>query len=165
MRSLKDSEKELAQIYLEHAGVQAQRATCQRARCGSIIVLGSEIIGMGYNSPPGRLESQRRCSCEKEKYNPRITDKTCCIHAEQRAVIDALRRGHQNLKGSTLYFERANTQGERTFSGKPYCTLCSKFALDVGIEKWVLRHLEEEGGIMEYLAEEYNTLSFQYQND
>jgi hypothetical protein len=35
-------------------------------------------------------ENQRRCSNDKDKYNKKVTDKTCCVHAEQRAIMNAL---------------------------------------------------------------------------
>lgn len=44
-------------------------------------------------------------------------------------------------------------------AGKPYCTICSKLALDVGIKEFALWH---EEGITIYNTEEYNTLSYQY---
>lgn len=44
-------------------------------------------------------------------------------------------------------------------AGKPYCTICSKMALDVGIAEFVLWH---EEGITVYDTKEYNELSFQY---
>jgi hypothetical protein len=45
-------------------------------------------------------------------------------------------------------------------SGKPYCTICSKSALDIGIKEFVLWH---EDGICAYDTAEYNLLSFDYQ--
>ena len=95
----------------------------------------------------------------KNIYNKKITDKTCCVHAEQRAIINALNNG-ESVKGSTLYFVRVNEKGEMIFSEKPYCTICSKMALDVGIKKFALWH---EDGICVYGIEEYNDLSFAYE--
>ncbi|MCX6738785.1 MAG: hypothetical protein NT098_01875, partial [Candidatus Parcubacteria bacterium] len=86
-------------------------------------------------------------------------DKTCCMHAEWRAMIDALRRNSEKLAGSKLYFTRVNEKGEIKRSGKPICTVCSRMALDIGIEKFVLWH---EEGICEYPTDEYNRLSYEY---
>jgi deoxycytidylate deaminase len=159
MRYLYGEEKNKALEYIVKASHLAKNSTCLRAKGGADIVKDNKIIGEGFNSPPGNLESQRRCNCSKDSYNKKITDKTCCIHAEKRAIFDALRRNPEKLKGSTLYFTRINEKGNLIYSGKPYCTGCSKDALDVGISEFVLFH---EEGICVYDIEEYNNLSFQF---
>ena len=153
-----DDEKEAA-VYFDLAAQVALEATCKRAKCGSVIVNHGEIIGMGYNSPPGNLESQRRCLEDKVSLHPKVTDKTCCIHAEDRAISDALRRKPSKITSARLYFTRIDEEGQILKSGKPYCTMCSKRALDVGIKEFALWH---EEGICVYDTEEYNLLSFQY---
>ena len=159
MRYLTWEEENTAREYLFECVQIAQHATCQRSRCGSVIVQHDQIIGSGYNTPPHNLESQRRCSCAKENYHRKVTDKTCCVHAEQRAIMDALRNNSEGLVWSRLYFVRLDDEGEISFAGKPYCTICSKMALDVGIVEFVLRHKE---GVAVYGTEEYNRLSFEY---
>lgn len=163
MRYLFGDEKTKALEYIAEAAKVALHSTCERSHCGSIIVQGDEIIGRGFNSPPGNQEEQRRCSYSKDMYHPKVTDKTCCVHAEQRAIIDALRNNPGKITGSRLYFIRLDNDGNRSNtgvqSGKPYCTICSKMALDVGIAEFVLRH---EEGIAVYDTQEYNLLSFQY---
>lgn len=145
--------------FLKEAGKVAQKATCLRAKCGSIIVKSGKIIGRGFNSPPNNSESQRRCTIPKSEYDLKVTDKTCCVHAEQRAIMDALRKNPQKIKGSTLYFMRLDKNDNLTKAGKPYCTICSKMTLDCGIKYFVLWHAD---GIYVYDAEEYNNKSFQY---
>lgn len=81
------------------------------------------------------------------------------MHAEQRAIIDALTHHPDKIKGSTLYFARADEEGNIIRAGKPYCTMCSKLALDCGAAIFALFH---EEGIVEYDTHEYNELSFQY---
>ena len=66
---------------------------------------------------------------------------------------------HEQLSDSVLYFIRINQENEILKSGKPYCTHCSKLALDAGLERFVLWH---EEGICSYTTEEYNLLSFEY---
>lgn len=162
MRYLSGNEEKEAQAYLDTAVHIANNATCQRHKCGSIIVGNGSIIGTGANSPPGNKESQRRCSYNKESYNKRITDKTCCMHAEQRAIMDALKNNPGKIAGSRIYFIRLDIDGKIAKSGKPYCTICSKMSLDTGIREFVLFH---EEGICVYEAEEYNTLSYQYKDE
>lgn len=159
MRILSSAEEAEAKKYLEISAKLASQATCARSRCGSIIVNNRTIIGRGYNSPPADREDQRRCAAAKDELHQKVTDKTCCIHAEQRAIIDALRKYPNLLAGSRLYFIRLDENGHKTFAGNPYCTICSKLALDVGIKEFVLWR---EDGICVYETPEYNLLSFQY---
>ncbi len=147
------------QHFIEKAVQIARESTCSRAQCGTVIIRDNEIIGVGYNSPPGNKENQRRCTCEKSQLHPKITDKTCCIHAEQRAIIDALKNNPEKIENSTLLFVRIDKEGKIEPAGKPYCTICSKFALDAGIKDFILLH---EEGPVSYSTEEYNLLSYQY---
>lgn len=148
----------MAVEFFEEAKKVALNSTCERDRCGSVIVKNGIIIGKGFNSPPKNIE-QKRCGNDKTEYHTKVTDKTCCIHAEQRAIIDALRNNPEEINGSNLFFVRLDENGEISFAGKPYCTICSKMALDCGIRNFVLWHKE---GIKFYDAEEYNNLSFKY---
>jgi len=146
------------------ATIEAEKSGCQRngtlnSRCGAIIVKAGRIIGQGFNSPPGGLESQRRCGCDKSALHRKVTDKTCCVHAEQRAIIDALRNYPDSIVGSRLYFVRVSPNDDLEVSGNPYCTICSKIVLDVGIAEFVLFR---EEGICVYDTEEYNLLSYQF---
>ncbi|MFH1210320.1 MAG: hypothetical protein V1645_00205 [archaeon] len=159
MRILKGVEERKALEHLVSASELASMSTCLRDKCGSEIVKDGEVIGRGYNSPPGGLESQRRCSNDKASYHRKVTDKLCCMHAEVRAIFDALRHNPDKLPGSTLYFARLGNDGKIAFSGKPYCTVCSKHSLDVGIAEFVLLH---EEGVGVYTTEEYNDLSYEY---
>ncbi len=161
MGYIEGSERDEAEKFLKKAAEVAEGSTCQRSRCGSVVVKENEIIGQGYNSPPGDLETQRRCSNEKELYNRKVTDKTCCIHAEQRALFNSL-KNEGDIEGSVLYFTRIDDEGEIKRSGKPYCTICSKMTLDLGAEEFVLWH---EDGIYAYDIEEYNDLSFGFNGE
>jgi len=157
MQYLTDNEEQSVLLFLEKAVEIAKSATCERAQCGSIIVKNNEIIGVGFNSPPHNDEGQRRCTCDKSAYHQKVTDKTCCVHAEQRAIMDALRHNPDKLPGSRLYFIRLDETGAPSRAGEPYCTICSKMALDVGIAEFVLWH---EQGVCVYDTREYNDLSY-----
>jgi len=136
----------------------AEKALCFQAKCGTVIVKEGEIIGQGYNAPP--LDKEENRTCDKDFSPGKLKyDRTCCMHAEWRAIADALKRNPKKLKGSKLYFTRVNRNGKIKKSGKPYCTVCSRMALDAGIDKFVLWH---EDGICEYPTDEYNRLSYQY---
>lgn len=145
-----------SKYFFKIAQEEAKKSTCLKRKCGAIVVKNNEIIGRGFNSPPGNIESQRRCRVDKSSLDKKVTDKTCCIHAEQRAILDVF-KNTADFSDTTLYFTSINKKGERLISGKPYCTICSKFALEVGITRWVLEHKE---GTVFYSAEEYNNISF-----
>lgn len=153
-------EEEVKEFFIRAAEV-AKNATCTRSKCGSVIVKDGKIIGEGYNSPPGELSSQCRCRNEKDQYDKKVTDKTCCVHAEQRAIFDALRKNPNSVRGSTLFFIRLDEQEKMSRAGKPYCTICSKSALDVGIAEFVLW---QKDGIHAFACEEYNNLSYDFKN-
>jgi len=123
------------QAYFEAAQQVAQQATCHRAHCGSVIIAeDGTIIGRGFNAPPNNDESQRMCDVVLDKSIKQNNDKTCCVHAEWNAILDALKNNPSKVEGSTLYFMRVNDEGEFTEAGEPYCTVCSRLALQSGIK-------------------------------
>lgn len=159
MRYLFDDELKNALEHIAKATEIAQNATCLRSKCGSVVVKLDETIGSGFNSPPQNLEKQRRCSHSKESLHRKVTEKTCCVHAEQRAIMNALKENPDKLQGSRLYFIRLDSKGKPSKAGEPYCTVCSKMALDVGIKEFVLY---QGRGVSVYKTTEYNELSFKF---
>lgn len=159
MRYLSSDEEKQDTFFINEGVIVALDSTCNRSRCGSVIVKDGEVIGGGFNSPPNEDESQRRCSVKKDAYHQKVTDKTCCVHAEQRAVMDALQKNPSKLTGSRLYFIRLDEEGNKKRSDMPYCTICSKMALDAGVAEFVLWH---EDGVCVYDTNEYNDISFKY---
>lgn len=147
---------------LNEALREAQKATCTKSKVGAIIIKDGIVIGRGFNSPPGNLESQRRCNRKSELKPGFKSDKTCCVHAEQRAIIDALKNNSDKLIGSDIYLARLNGDGSKKEFSKPYCTICSKLILDVGIKRTI--RLKPEG-VLVYEAEEYNNESYNYDGE
>ncbi len=141
----------------------ASESTCHRSKCASIIISKEHfdkeqniIIGYGYNSMPCNKQSS---TCAKDFLPENFkSDKTCCVHAEQRAIMCALDQ-KDKLKDSYLFFIRIDENNNPIPAGDPYCTICSKMALDVGISKFCLWHKE---GWVAYDTEYYNNLSFQF---
>ncbi len=84
------------------------------------------------------------------------------MHAEWRAITDALKRSGTKIAGAKLYFIRINDEGNIQRSGEPYCTVCSRLALDAGIGHFLLWH---EDGIAEYETGEYHALSRTHLNE
>ncbi|MBW2995187.1 hypothetical protein KY312_02455 [Candidatus Woesearchaeota archaeon] len=157
MRILTGFAEKVAMKYINKSAEIAKSSKCLRSKCGSVIVKDDETIGQGYNSPPGDRTLEK---CLKDNLPADFkSDKTCCVHAEQRAIMNALARNPDRIKGSRLYFIRLDENENPKRAGRPYCTICSKMALDAGIKEFVLWH---EEGICVYDTKEYNTLSFQY---
>lgn len=156
MRVLDGYEKERAEEYMREALKECEKSLCLSSQCGTIIVNNGLVVGKGFNSPPQNVCLEK---CVKDDLPSNFrSDETCCVHAEQRAILDAIAMGAPLLKGAMLFFVRKKN-GEKVFAGKPYCTICSKLALDVGIKEFVLWH---ENGITTYDTNEYNQLSFAF---
>lgn len=144
----------------------AEKSTCFRSKCGAIIVKDKLILGKGFNSPPN---GEILKFCKKDKLPADFkSDKTCCVHAEQRAIIDAYENGYtrKDFEHSAIVFVRLNEEGKIEPSGKPYCTICSKMWMDVsnGKGSWILFHKKEvwgEEGVYIYNVVEYNNISFE----
>lgn len=156
MKVLKSSKNiKYAIKWLVHAAKIAEKSSCLRSKCGTVIIKNNKIIGCGYNSPPG---DKTPTKCIKDGLPADFkSDRTCCVHAEQRGIMDALRHHPKEIEGSTLYFTRLDNEGNMVKSGRPYCTICAKMSLDVGIANFVLWH---EEGITVYKTDEYNRISF-----
>ncbi len=145
--------------YFKQAGQIASQATCRQALCGSIIVSSDEaVIGRGFNAPPLGDESQRKCNATYNSDKKPNSDKTCCVHAEWNAILSALRDYPDKVAGSTLYFMRVNELGEFTEAGDPYCTVCSRLALQSGIKYFGLWN----GGPQMFDTASYNLKSYDY---
>lgn len=159
MKYLKDSEEAEATAWIHEAAKVAKKALCLKAKCGSIIVKDGIIIGEGYNAPPQDDMNNSFCLTPYNNTGKPRYDHTCCMHAEWRAVLDAVKNNPDKIVGSTIYFTRLDKDGGLTKSGEPLCTVCSRFALDSGVKKFVLWHTQ---GVCEYQTDEYNKMSFEY---
>ena len=145
--------------YFQLAAEEARIATCTRARCGSVIITDKgEVIGRGHNAPP--LEDEQQQMCDKEwdlSIKPKY-DTTCCIHAEWNAILDACKHAPEKMSRSTLYFMRIDDEGDFTNAGDPYCTVCSRLALQSGVACFALWSEGEQI----YTTAEYNKKSYEY---
>ena len=157
MRVLQGAEERDALTFLTAAADVAQEASCHRSRCGSVIVADGEILGSGRNDPP---DCCSLAACFKDQLPAGFrSDRTCCVHAEQNAILDALRSHPDRVAGSRLYFVRLDDTGQVKRSGAPYCTICSKLTQASGVAEFVLWHPH---GVTVYDADEYNRLSFRH---
>ncbi len=159
MRYLKGAEENEALSWVKEAAKVAEQALCLKAKCGSVIVKDGTIIGLGYNAPPLDDMSNSFCLTPYDHTGKPRYDHTCCMHAEWRAILNALKNNPDKIVGSSIYFTRIDTDKNITKCGEPLCTVCSRFALDSGIKEFVLWH---EQGVCVYQTDEYNQLSYQY---
>ena len=142
--------------FFREAGEVAKLALCFRDKCGAVVVSEGVIIGSGYNAPPQDAVTDRKCHLELVVSSKPKSDRTCCMHAEWRAILSALPTG--KIVGATLYFTRVDDKGDLLESdGIPYCTVCSRLALDIGIKYFGL--WTSEGAKM-FETKEYNELSY-----
>jgi deoxycytidylate deaminase len=144
--------------YFAHAALEAKKSLCLRDNCGAIVVLNDEIVGTGYGAPANNDVTRRKCELNLINSRKPKSDRTCCMHAEVRAIIEAI-KNKKDITGSTLYFTRVDKEGNILKSGEPYCTLCSRIALDTGVKYFALWH---DAGIKLYDTDEYNELSYQF---
>jgi deoxycytidylate deaminase len=162
MKYLQNTEEAETISWMHKAAKVAERALCLKAKCGTVIVKDGKIIGTGYNAPPRDDDKNRKCLDEYDFSGKPKYDHTCCMHAEWRAILDAVKENGDSVKGSKLYFTRVDENGNILKSGEPFCTVCSRFALDVGISEFLLWH---ENGLCSYNTEEYNNLSYSYRHN
>ncbi len=116
------------EYFMSIARVVATRATCDRGRSGSVIVLGKHILTTGYvGSPPGIPHCDEVGHEMAELIGDDGVASKHCIrstHAEQNAIIQAARNGVV-LKGATLYCKMTP------------CYTCAKLVITAGITRVV----------------------------
>lgn len=148
------------ETWFGEAAAEARKSLCLSSSCGAVLLgTGGHVIGRGYNAPPGDDLTFRVCGHLGPSVRKPKTDRTCCVHAEWRALREALAQSPAAVPGSLMVFVRVNDQGVIQHSGRPYCTVCSRQTLDAGVASWALWHAE---GIRVYPAAEYHRLSERY---
>ena len=83
--------------FLDLCEAVARRATCDRGKCGCVIVKNKRIMTTGYVGAPARLPHCDEAGHDMRKvidYNGNITQHCVrTLHAEQNAIIQAARFG------------------------------------------------------------------------
>jgi len=158
MRILEGQEAGAALIWFNKTAEVASRSLCRRALCGSIIVKDGEVLAEGFNSPPQNKDEYRTCLNEYDIPAGFRHDRTCCIHAEQRAIENARKKG-VDIVGSRIYFVAVDRDGKMINATDMKCTICSRAVLDAGIAEFAFYTAE---GVRIYEPAEVNELSYQY---
>jgi len=157
MRFLGEKESEKAWEYFDAASeIAKENAKCLKSQRGVVIVKNGVIIGKGYNAPPKDEPTCEYCLRDKFKNMPLGTEPCRAIHAEERAIIDALKKTG-NLEGAIMCHIKIKL-GEIVPSTVPSCTICSKLVAEEGM-KFVMWTKE---GVALYEPKEFNELSFGY---
>lgn len=114
----------------------ARRATCDRGRCGCVVVKDKRIVATGYvGSPPGLPHCDDVGHLLKTVADDDGTVREHCVrttHAEQNAICQAARHGI-SLAGATLYCTM-----------EP-CRVCAMLLISVGIQRVVARRRYHAG--------------------
>ena len=122
---LTDKRPDWDRYFLDLCEAIAKRATCDRGRCGCVIVKNKRIMTTGYVGAPAGLPHCDEVGHDMRKmidYNGNITQRT--LHAEQNAIIQAARFGIP-LEGTTLYCKMTP------------CRTCAMMIINAGIKRVV----------------------------
>lgn len=114
--------------FLDLCEAISRRATCDRGRCGCVIVKDKRIMTTGYVGAPSGLPHCYEAGHDMRKMigdNGKITQHCVrTLHAEQNAIIQAARFGIP-LQGSTLYCKMTP------------CRTCAMMIINAGIKRVV----------------------------
>lgn len=114
--------------FLDLCEAVSKRATCDRGRCGCVIVKDKRIMTTGYVGAPAGLAHCDEVGHDLRKvtaYNDK-TSQHCVrtLHAEQNAILQAARFGIP-LQGSTLFCKMTP------------CRTCAMMIINAGIKRVV----------------------------
>ncbi len=129
------------------AEVVASRASCFRAKVGSIIVKDKEVISTGYNGAPSYQKNSLEMGfCYRNENNIKSgTELERCraigSHAESNAVVLAAKNGHAT--NNAIMYIHGHVQ---------ICNMCKAIIANSGIKKVYLKR--PGGDISIYLPKE-----------
>ena len=132
------------EYFMKIATVVGERGTCDRGRCGCVIVRDKRILTTGYAGAPKGLPH-----CDDVGHlmhtvkNPDGSESRHCIrttHAEQNAIIQAALHGI-SLEGATLYLKF-----------EP-CFNCTKSIINAGIKRIVCQKRYHAGKLTREMLE------------
>lgn len=114
--------------FLDLCEAVSKRATCNRGRCGCVIVKDKRIMTTGYVGAPAGLPHCDEVGHDFRKvidFNEKTTQHCVrTLHAEQNAILQAARFGIP-LEGSTLFCKMTP------------CRTCAMMIINAGIERVV----------------------------
>jgi dCMP deaminase len=124
--------------FLDLCEAISRRATCDRGKCGCVIVKEKRIMTTGYVGAPAGLDHCDEAGHDMRKvvdFDGKITQHCVrTLHAEQNAIIQAARFGIP-LEGATLYCKMTP------------CRTCAMMIINAGIKRVVCEkryHADED---------------------
>ena len=130
--------------YLDIADAVSERGTCLRRRYGAVIVNNDQIISTGYvGAPRGRQNCTDLGYCVRNQLKiPRGERYELCrsVHAEMNAIINAPR---ERMIGATLYLCGREADTNEYIKNSSCCSLCKRMIINAGIERVVIRDVDE----------------------
>lgn len=138
--------------FFNEAAEAAKNSLCQKTPRGAVLVLDDEIIGRGCN---GAKEACHVCLRANIHTN---THRELCLGlcAEQRAIIDAFKQGHQDLSGAILFYAKTEN-GKIRPSGPPTCAECARYVRELGI-RFAMMHANK---VSIYAPEQFYVRTFE----
>ena len=118
-------DRHFLQLCLDHARMSKDPST----RVGAVIIgPDREPVSDGFNGfPRGIVDTP-------ERLNDRVEKMKRIIHAEENAILNAVRMGHR-VKGCTLYLAATDDSG--LVWGGPPCSQCTLKIIQAGISEIV----------------------------
>ncbi len=152
MVTLEGQDLKEAKKYIKKAAEVSEKSICAVSKIGAVLTKNGKIIGEGFNGP-----SEKACSpCLFSLINKDVKTELCfAMHAEERAILDALEKGH-DPKGATLYSTYVKN-GNFFSTEDSFCAHCSRMFLESEIKEVVIPSKEE---FVSYDVNEFYDLSF-----
>ena len=109
-------------FFINKAMSISEKSTCKRRHVGCIIVTNEDIVGSGTNNSVGNIACKNCYRMENNIPSGKSLDKCYAIHAEQNAIMDAL-KSNKKINNCTVYVT--------TFP----CSTCMKLLASIGCSK------------------------------
>ena len=120
--------------WTERAREEAEKSPCLRMKFGAIIVNEGKEVSKGVNKPVYEDDYCKICMREEASIPPRTRAEYCkALHAEQWAVINALKKG-EDIEGAVLVVTGFNPNSrENVVYNRFSCTLCVRTMVPTGL--------------------------------
>lgn len=130
------------EYFMDIAHAVSRRATCDRGRCGCVIVKDKQIMAAGYVGTPSGFphcdEAGHQMKTVIHEDGKQSQHCVRTIHAEQNAIAQAAKVGAAT-DGSTLYTKMTP------------CAVCAKILINAGIKRVVCEKKYHTGSESEEL--------------
>jgi len=122
--------------FMKAAWDEAEKAKCHKSHFGAVIVKDGNILARGHNEPVG--EPCQVCLRKEKNIGGGLNSELCfSVHAEQNALLQALKE-KKDISNALMYIGHIKNGEKKKFSGKPFCTVCSRLIAASGLKGVVL---------------------------